>query len=264
MLSDFGVSRVIVASQVTTDTTSVKGSMRWMAPELFTPPDGASSNQPIEANEKTDVWAFGMTVYVDIIVILLGFYLTGIMQEILTGKRPFEHLNNDVLVMVAIISGTLPTPPEGLEGRPTLDKKLWELSKKCWIKYPLRRPLMKDLLEVVDNCLQGGLSVQDRAPETHEPVPATGIMTVENQEPIPAIGKQSRNPWWQQTWLYADNVPSQWKKEIYTDTTECFLVFNPHSLRRLNMDLMHELPMQGVSSQTYVLFSLSPHLVLVN
>jgi hypothetical protein len=45
-----------------------KGSMRWMAFEFFKQPDDAASTQAIAANEKTDAWAFGMTVYVSIYI----------------------------------------------------------------------------------------------------------------------------------------------------------------------------------------------------
>jgi serine/threonine protein kinase len=62
LLTDFGVSRVIAASNVTTDTTSFKGSTRWMAPELLKP--AALNHEPVKADEKTDAWAFGMTIYV--------------------------------------------------------------------------------------------------------------------------------------------------------------------------------------------------------
>jgi serine/threonine protein kinase len=61
MLSDFGVSSVFAASQVISDTTTIKGSARWMAIEFYTQ---LSSGMIAQANEKTDVWAFGMTVYV--------------------------------------------------------------------------------------------------------------------------------------------------------------------------------------------------------
>jgi serine/threonine protein kinase len=65
MLTDFGVSRVIAASNVTTDTTSFKGSTRWTAPELLMPEfDEARVHEPVKAHEKTDIWAFGMTIYV--------------------------------------------------------------------------------------------------------------------------------------------------------------------------------------------------------
>jgi serine/threonine protein kinase len=68
LLSDFGISRVIVTSHVTADTTSFKGSIRWIAIECVTPPDGYSLFRPVIANEKTDVWAFGMTVYVSLVI----------------------------------------------------------------------------------------------------------------------------------------------------------------------------------------------------
>jgi hypothetical protein len=37
-----------------------------MAIDFFMPPGSASPSQPTIANEKTDVWAFGMTVYVSL------------------------------------------------------------------------------------------------------------------------------------------------------------------------------------------------------
>jgi serine/threonine protein kinase len=63
MLSDFGVSSIFAASQVISDTTTLKGSARWMAIEFYTQMS-SSSGMVVKANEKTDVWAFGMTVYV--------------------------------------------------------------------------------------------------------------------------------------------------------------------------------------------------------
>jgi serine/threonine protein kinase len=63
MLTDFGVSRVIATSNVTTDTTSFKGSTRWMAPELLEF-DETRAHEPVQSDEKTDIWAFGMTIYV--------------------------------------------------------------------------------------------------------------------------------------------------------------------------------------------------------
>jgi serine/threonine protein kinase len=63
MLSDFGVSRLIATSHTTT-SSNLRCSTRWMARELCPKLDGAPSDGLIKANEKSDVWAFGMTVYV--------------------------------------------------------------------------------------------------------------------------------------------------------------------------------------------------------
>jgi len=63
VLADFGLSLTLAHSQatMTTETTSLaKGTVRWMAKELFTPPDGASPKH----DEHTDMWAFGMVIYV--------------------------------------------------------------------------------------------------------------------------------------------------------------------------------------------------------
>jgi len=55
LVADFGISVLLSASQTLSTTTGgVKGSIRWMAKELF---DGSNSSK------ESDVWAFGMTVY---------------------------------------------------------------------------------------------------------------------------------------------------------------------------------------------------------
>ena len=43
--------------------SGLRGSVRWSAPELLMP-DGS-----VTYNEKTDVWAFGMTVLVRIVIL---------------------------------------------------------------------------------------------------------------------------------------------------------------------------------------------------
>jgi serine/threonine protein kinase len=63
MLTDFGLSTMRAVSEYMSDTTGFKGTVRWMAIEFF-PLHETSSGCMIKPNEKTDVWAFGMTVYV--------------------------------------------------------------------------------------------------------------------------------------------------------------------------------------------------------
>ena len=57
LLTDFGVSRRTIASATTTTTASSGGTLRWKAPELL----GIGEERE---NEKTDIWAFGMTLLV--------------------------------------------------------------------------------------------------------------------------------------------------------------------------------------------------------
>ena len=61
LICDFGISKVLVASQtLDADTSSqLKGSARWMAIELL-----IIGDLPPAHTFQTDVWAFGMTVHV--------------------------------------------------------------------------------------------------------------------------------------------------------------------------------------------------------
>ena len=66
LLCDFGIARLLRNNVTIEGTSTLKGSARWMAPELLDPP----SEPPIKPGEHqfqtsiSDVWAFGMTVYV--------------------------------------------------------------------------------------------------------------------------------------------------------------------------------------------------------
>ncbi len=61
LLTGFGVSRMEALSAGFT-THPVKGSIRWQAREFFDSPNGESPAPTHTA--MTDIWAFGMTVYV--------------------------------------------------------------------------------------------------------------------------------------------------------------------------------------------------------
>ena len=63
VLSDFGISRLLINSVTIAGTTSIKGNMRWMAPELLIPEEGVVLEHSCHT-KATDVWAFGMVVYV--------------------------------------------------------------------------------------------------------------------------------------------------------------------------------------------------------
>ena len=63
VLPDFGISRLLINSVTIVGTTSIKGNTRWMAPELLLPEDGVELEHLCHT-KATDVWAFGMVVYV--------------------------------------------------------------------------------------------------------------------------------------------------------------------------------------------------------
>ena len=69
-------------------------------------------------------------------------------QEVLTGKQPFHDMNNDALVIMAIINGELPRrpiPEEIDDGYPN-DPTLWAICDRCWARSPKDRPMASDLV----------------------------------------------------------------------------------------------------------------------
>lgn len=69
LIMDFGISHLLQSTAtVETATTSTKGSIRWMAIELFKGPgqdvDETEENDGTVHTTQSDVWAFGMTIYV--------------------------------------------------------------------------------------------------------------------------------------------------------------------------------------------------------
>lgn len=67
MLSDFGISRALVESGTVSGTRSLRGTMRWMAAELIVPTSSseADGGDCQLHTKETDVWAFGMVIYVN-------------------------------------------------------------------------------------------------------------------------------------------------------------------------------------------------------
>ena len=60
LICDFGCSRMLLASRTVAQLTSTtKGTNQFWAPELISVADGE-----VKQSKETDVWAFGMTVYV--------------------------------------------------------------------------------------------------------------------------------------------------------------------------------------------------------
>lgn len=64
IITDFGVSRLLVDGVTVAGTSSLKGNVRWMAIELIDPqaPLGTQIHQL--HTKATDMWAFGMVLYV--------------------------------------------------------------------------------------------------------------------------------------------------------------------------------------------------------
>jgi serine/threonine protein kinase len=146
VLSDFGVSRLLVNSVTISGTTSLKGAVRWMAPELIAPADTPSEHE--FHTKATDVWAFGMVVYVRIITFCYEWLsLLTVSQEALSGKIPFENCRSEVQVMMSIMSRKLPAKPEDGRVLGKVFDLLWSCCCACWSHNPAERPRMTEVRE---------------------------------------------------------------------------------------------------------------------
>ncbi|KLO15492.1 hypothetical protein SCHPADRAFT_849513 [Schizopora paradoxa] len=82
--------------------------------------------------QKSDVWAFGMTVL-----------------ELLTGNPPYAYIIADHRVSTEIKMGRLPRKPDINDSDPHTELKhfMWSICLKCWRLKPEERPSMREILE---------------------------------------------------------------------------------------------------------------------
>jgi len=129
-LTDFGLITFSSTQSVRTtqDASDARGSVRWMAPELF-----MSNNSQSRAS---DVYAFGMTIL-----------------EVYTGKPPFSTNGyiNDIQVLVAVNSGVMPKRPTTQTLVCALSDELWGLVERCWQSHPDERPNLNRITEELDS-----------------------------------------------------------------------------------------------------------------
>ncbi|KAI3602889.1 hypothetical protein WG66_011164 [Moniliophthora roreri] len=113
-LSDFGLAAIKESQRIASTTSGgPKGTMRWMAPELFQPEaNGETDNSP------KDVYAYACTVL-----------------EIMTGKPPFPDLL-DAAIILKVITGERPSRPSDV----WCPDKVWDLVERCWSHNPSERP----------------------------------------------------------------------------------------------------------------------------
>ncbi|KAG2073674.1 kinase-like protein [Suillus decipiens] len=119
-ISDFGLSlmysEIISASQASW-TSTLKGNMRWMAPErlVLEREDGS----PTRPSEQSDIFSFG-----------------GVMLQVLTNKIPYYYLLNDAAIVLCIARSEKPYR----DRYPELPEKYWTFIEECWSPDPWDRP----------------------------------------------------------------------------------------------------------------------------
>ncbi|KIM71487.1 hypothetical protein PILCRDRAFT_82730 [Piloderma croceum F 1598] len=124
-LADFGWSKAKYseAFRGSSDSTSsgqITGTMRWKAPELFSPPEGLTSN-----TQASDMYAFGCVCY-----------------EIFANDVPFYEIpkSQEARVIFEVIRGKRPSRPPLSCG---LDDEVWKLIENSWNQDPNARPSIR-------------------------------------------------------------------------------------------------------------------------
>jgi len=133
-LCDFGRSRIITRRGF---TTAFAGTFRWMAPELFVIPLGSSKSQLGEDEGEAAPSSNDLTTKTDV----FGFAMVAL--EIITGREPFHHIDDEMTVIFRVKLGERPQAKR--YGSPNII--LWALLQECWSQQPDLRPGMSDIVK---------------------------------------------------------------------------------------------------------------------
>jgi serine/threonine protein kinase len=118
-IADFGLSLMyseFTSASQASWTSTLKGNMRWMAPELLGEQEDGSQVRP---SEQSDMYSFG-----------------GIMLQVLTNEIPYYHLKNDAAIILCIAKSQTPSRSR----YPELPEQYWQFIEKCWSTQPSNRP----------------------------------------------------------------------------------------------------------------------------
>ncbi|KZT03176.1 kinase-like protein [Laetiporus sulphureus 93-53] len=133
-LTDFGLATVIcvprsIGGRSFHTTTSLSGTVRWMAPEILDPE--AAGLEHARPSCEGDIYALSM-----------------VMWETFTGRVPFDECPRDAMVILKIISGHRPSRPDSPDLKALgLSDQIWQLMEKCWSREPKDRPCARSVME---------------------------------------------------------------------------------------------------------------------
>ncbi len=159
LLADVGISKLEASSFTMLAgpiAESVWRSLRWLACEFLEfSDDDVNSTRRLEHNEKTDVWAFGMTIYVRLSASFYTSVTQSLLQELLTGDIPYAKIRSDLKSCLRSRTTCFhPNPP--LWARPGRSVTTLHVVYigQCWATDPTHRPSMGALLKEVDKYLK--------------------------------------------------------------------------------------------------------------
>ncbi|KIK65954.1 hypothetical protein GYMLUDRAFT_38419 [Collybiopsis luxurians FD-317 M1] len=127
-LADFGLSVLDTQSMNLTQTSTVQGSLRWLAPEFISPlPESSQTSLT-----PRDIYAFGCTVF-----------------ELLTEKPPFSHHVQDISVAIDVLKGIRPVLPTEIIPNETIFKAFQTILSWCWSEHSNLRPEGQKVLHLL-------------------------------------------------------------------------------------------------------------------
>ncbi|KAF9053824.1 kinase-like protein, partial [Hymenopellis radicata] len=124
-LADFGLALAVESQAPAVSTTTLQGSIRWLAPEILDV--RLFDSQYVTAR---DIYAFGCTIL-----------------EIYTGKPPFSDIHSDAAIIHEILTRCrMPSrPPEDVFP----SEELWVLVQDCLAASATERPSAHSILRVL-------------------------------------------------------------------------------------------------------------------
>ncbi|KAE9404706.1 kinase-like protein [Gymnopus androsaceus JB14] len=123
-LADFGLAGMMSAFQTLSSLKgNQRGSVRWMAPELF------SYTELARPSTYTDMYALGCTIL-----------------EIITGAPPFSEVKlPDIAISIQVMNGTRPSRPAV-----GFSDELWRAVTTCWAHPPNDRPNIQAFMRMME------------------------------------------------------------------------------------------------------------------
>lgn len=133
-------------------TTTVAGSVRWMAPEQF---------EGQKVTVESDTWTYAMTVFVrpnPFVINTLSDLLRHSLKEIIANSSPYSDIHSDLLIIKAITSGKPPVWPNFPKANMLVHgaNTLREICSRCWVLQPPLRPSMAIIKEEISRVKYGG------------------------------------------------------------------------------------------------------------
>jgi serine/threonine protein kinase len=141
-LADFGLSSTTdteTATLTQDSTANGKGTMRWLAPELFVSSESFDLQTRQRHNEATDIYAFACVCYEVWGLNISVFTAVSDEFQMFSGRNPFYNLSN-AQVLVNVEKGNRPPRPLDDSSRLRgLSDEMWTLIETCWAQEPENR-----------------------------------------------------------------------------------------------------------------------------